>query len=481
MPAIDVLNIAQNEGVNYDKDLNLLFAASGDIRNVILSVESLPKEYSGSCHCVINDRDIDVTARTIIMILAAMFLDAEDAPETILHIWYSTFLKSGMLEQLQSIVLPLINDVCDKIRAKSDNVLHAKTFTTASCSLRVLLNKATWYKLPPYLTVPRGLSASTASEIRKKIMLDPSRRDYVDRGLFTLPPAWRLSHMRWREEGQLIPLYEERTLFDTPNPTFFKGMDDWPMKDSANPLEGWSLGDHVGKWGNATNDIYGSLYFHVRKHLVAFCMRIRSGTKIRFSVLNEDALRLPELSSETSPDRGTVVRFDRIECANIADERWLGIECTLNTFAPMLKSRTENKHATLITLFINALVTVEEHLKYADMQKELEALKTYLGDPFLSRPMMRNVNNPEFLRLSAARALVRDNDRLFAIYESRNHFAAATAKVGLRMKNANTVIEKWPLMLKELPRQQGAKEEFDMLMASGHTSGERYVEWSRID
>ena len=44
MPAIDRLNAASNEGVNdvMNRNVNLLFVASGDLRNVVKTIVGLP-------------------------------------------------------------------------------------------------------------------------------------------------------------------------------------------------------------------------------------------------------------------------------------------------------------------------------------------------------------------------------------------------------------------------------------------------------
>jgi hypothetical protein len=54
------------------------------------------------------------------------------------------------------------------------------------------------------------------------------------------------------------------------------------------------------------------------------------------------------------------------------------------------------------------------------------------------------------------------------------------SRYGLKVKADNTVIEKWPTALKLKWPQPGAKEEFDVLLASGHGGNERYVEWRRV-
>jgi hypothetical protein len=50
---------------------------------------------------------------------------------------------------------------------------------------------------------------------------------------------------------------------------------------------------------------------------------------------------------------------------------------------------------------------------------------------------------------------------------------------GAKMKETNTIVEKWPAALRLRPGQPGAQEEFDTLMSSSLTGCERYVEWKR--
>jgi hypothetical protein len=50
---------------------------------------------------------------------------------------------------------------------------------------------------------------------------------------------------------------------------------------------------------------------------------------------------------------------------------------------------------------------------------------------------------------------------------------------GMKMKSANTIIEKWPMRLKLRHGQRGAQEEFDAVMACSHNALNCYVEWKR--
>jgi hypothetical protein len=64
--------------------------ASGDIRNVVKTVASLPTEFTGRIDAYVNDIDLDVVARNIILILVALSVDNEDeAVGCMIHTWYS--------------------------------------------------------------------------------------------------------------------------------------------------------------------------------------------------------------------------------------------------------------------------------------------------------------------------------------------------------------------------------------------------------
>jgi hypothetical protein len=86
MPAVNVLNVREQEGVGeIYRDINLLFAASGDIRNVVKSiVKCLPDGYDCRCLLVINDINFKVVARNAILLSIALSLEPNEAPLS----WY---------------------------------------------------------------------------------------------------------------------------------------------------------------------------------------------------------------------------------------------------------------------------------------------------------------------------------------------------------------------------------------------------------
>jgi hypothetical protein len=219
MPALDIMNIENNEGTTdaVERNFNLLFAASGDLRNVVKSIVGLTDDYNGECMAVINDKEFLVVARNAIMVLIALQLEPETAVPMIIHLWYSALLPASFVVTLEHKILPLIQDVCDKINSKASNSLQAKTFNVNDRKLRIVLTKAKWYELANLCKSQKGLTAEKAQEVRRSIVLAPERADYRDRGLLNLPKAVRQGEMHFRDTGVLLPYSCPTTAFVEPN------------------------------------------------------------------------------------------------------------------------------------------------------------------------------------------------------------------------------------------------------------------------
>ena len=96
----------------------LLFAASDDLCNVMETLLDLSYDYQGKRLVVINDRDIQVVARNIVMLLNSLHLDTATAVPLIIYTWYLVLVPADKLQFFQSSILPLITSVCDKIKYK---------------------------------------------------------------------------------------------------------------------------------------------------------------------------------------------------------------------------------------------------------------------------------------------------------------------------------------------------------------------------
>ena len=182
------------------------------------SVIALPEAYDKTCTCVLNDRDLVVVCRNIVMLLITMVLPSPVAAELVLHVWYSARLTSGMVQSLQKSVKPLIADVVGKIVGKSGSgsVILSKTWTFGARTVSARLYKEQWKFLLAMLE--KGHNIEDTENSRKEIMLNDTRLDHVERHLFLLPPSRRLCSYRMRKEGVLLPFGSRLEKFSFPNP-----------------------------------------------------------------------------------------------------------------------------------------------------------------------------------------------------------------------------------------------------------------------
>lgn len=221
VPAIDVLRLSSNEGEDHQEDLRLLFAASGDLRNVIKTIAAIPKAYGKAVYVTINDRDFDIVARNVIILLVALVTeDMEQAVDCIIHVWYSALVRQTDIDLLNSSIRPLIEAICGKIAGKKPGTVLGKTWTFARGSFRLVLSIEQWHLLLSYFDVPNGLSSTQALQIRSAVTLADERRDYLDRARACKSGpllAHRICGQRFREDGILLPFGASREAFDTPN------------------------------------------------------------------------------------------------------------------------------------------------------------------------------------------------------------------------------------------------------------------------
>lgn len=162
--------------------------------------------------------DFDIVARNIVMLLLTLNIsDEQEAAETVLHVWYSAFIRPADYQRVQDL-RSLIEDVCNKIAGRASGSFQAKTFAFGSCSVRVVLKKEDWTLLLTFLCVPQGLTTSQARGVRLAVTTAPHRVDYRHRGLALQKPEHRICRERFREDGILLPFSQSRDDFTIPNP-----------------------------------------------------------------------------------------------------------------------------------------------------------------------------------------------------------------------------------------------------------------------
>jgi hypothetical protein len=149
--------------------------------------------------------------------MTALPYDTIVAVPIMIHLWYSALIPACMLQSLQAEILPLIDDVCNKIKNKAVDVIQVKTFKLNGDFLRVALRKEGWSRLAGLFRVRSGLTCEEATAIHQRNTLAQEGEDYVDRSLLSLSPTQREVVMHFRRTGLLIPFGCSQQKFDTPN------------------------------------------------------------------------------------------------------------------------------------------------------------------------------------------------------------------------------------------------------------------------
>ncbi|KAF3053544.1 hypothetical protein E8E11_011605 [Didymella keratinophila] len=443
IPALDVLKLANNEGDSSRiRDFNLLFAASGDLRNVIKTLLGLPQQYQGKCSVAINDIDFQVVAKNAILLLAVHHLPIDVAVPLIIHVWYSTFIPAVMLHVLQSEILPLITDVCRKIKDKASGSLQAKIFTYHDRTLRLVLTKEKF---------------------------SPEMRDSREQIFNKWTPPVRQGELHYRGTGILLPHSTSQTAFDT------QSSQSWPLYDSASSHEGWSAADYQHYATAAKGDDFGALFFYLSDLLRQFCTQL-CDLAISTKMFSVDATQLHK--------HVEMMSFDRIEVSNICDLAFLKPPRCIESVFDLLKPKSKNPHAALLLLFITATQEIWD----AHFDAKKQPAKDLLGCQRIERYMAtslefhayaelhkfdarKQIIHPDFCKRAANYNMLLDNDDLWTLCENAD-VAKALQYFKLKVKDKHTIVKPWPF--KAWPH--ATQEEFELLRAGSTLGCERCVE-----
>jgi hypothetical protein len=93
---------------------------------------------------------------------------------------------------------------------------------------------------------------------------------------------------------------------------------------------------------------------------------------------------------------------------------------------------------------------------------------------YLPQPESTSRNDADYLKAMKASTFFRDVTKLFDLYKKSAKFDTL-ARYGLKIRGKSTVVPHWPMRPGRHPTQQV----FEILLASGATGCERYIEWER--
>lgn len=241
------------------------------------------------------------------------------------------------------------------------------------------------------------------------------------------------------------------------------------LTDSADPIDGWATSQvehhrvRSTKLKHLENDLYGGLYLFLRDKLLSFQTRLRT-LNVSIDIQLGNACYFNRIFPRSS--------FDRIDISNIIDNCYLGLGQTLISLEGLLS--VTNSHATMIGLFMNALLGAAH---FAGVMREtvLETAKFLQLNPSTLNDQM----HPECVRLTFCCKIFNPVEQMMNIAMKKMLLEKKSEACGMSMKKRNTIVPKWPFQALKYG-QLGAKERFEELLISGQTCHERYVEWQLV-
>lgn len=226
VPAINCLQFERNEGQRrVPVDLKFCFAgehidlfaqplltaissASGDLRNLIMTVNDLPDNYKGKCDILCNDLNGIVVNRNLVMLFVLLTAGADivEAAELAVHLMYSAALSPAMAKYIRQCTETIYgthgreSGVWDT--RGTGKIRSLQWISHIQPALQMFRST---YKLPGALANMRS------------VMWSPERVDYRDRYLSTLEPGHRVAFSRFRTTGVLAPFAVDVQHFTEPN------------------------------------------------------------------------------------------------------------------------------------------------------------------------------------------------------------------------------------------------------------------------
>ncbi|KAJ7863191.1 hypothetical protein B0H13DRAFT_2070916 [Mycena leptocephala] len=489
LPAMDCLQLSSNEGSNDLEplpDLKLCFAASGDLRNLIRTINSLPSDYTGYCDVLLNDTNPILANRNLIIlfVLLSSGPSLEEAAEFSTHLMYSAALPEAGAQYVKQCV--------DFIYASGGEF-------EADLSFQRCLDtrgEGKVYSVQPSAGIKRLLemfhsnyTLGEALKSMKDTTLAPDQLDFREKYFAGLKPSHRMAFQRFRESGILGPFSLNTSNFTHPNRLLFSPQGIWMVPEDANAFFGWDVAgvQNSGiKHGASPEDILGCLFFHVKDELREFARRVKE-LRIDIHVTSFDAGRilakgitigaLPAFEDSS---------FDRILTSNLIDS--VGLRACLSDWGPLLNR--QNKFASIL-MQTKAWHTHQPHVTAQWGPHAMKVLEEKCNKiPGLEVKMKtvfaQGLRSPALFRIFESLDAFHDNEPAFQEFLNDQDAGRSAIAFDLQLRSKHRVIPKRIGIPLNAPRWQklpdlSSNEFYDLFTLGGANLPVRFLEFEGTD
>ncbi|KAF7964996.1 hypothetical protein HWV62_1158 [Athelia sp. TMB] len=451
---------------------------SGDMRNVIRTINELPSDYSGHISVLLNDREPMVVARNMILLgILGKFNDVI-AADIAVHFWYSAFIPMEYNSFVCFACMKMMEDFQEessRLSAKLGD--NACVMGKLSIQTREVLSAAVTASLLSQTEV------ADASKELNRIRFEPSRKDRHDRWYTRLLPSHRLAALEFRRFGLVLPFGAANNRFNTPNNFLFGPGPQWLQDDLANIYQ-YSMEAVIAAGqacGAKSEDLYGCLYFYLSGQLRSFAERLKR-FHITFQLFDVDARNLSkDIQSGALAQCGVPkrTRFDHVDVSNIFDTEYVGIPNVLSDWAPLLNKK--NPCATILGYSMN-WVPKEPGAREPIDQRQIGRLAADL----MARGKWHMLTDPTIMTCQTKyMTALYDNSVPWGNYLQKQGAEEAARKAGVKRKEKHTIVSHRigaPLGASSstLPLHPNEDSWYWGVQVSTSLLTERYLEFSRI-
>ncbi|KAH0525848.1 hypothetical protein TsFJ059_009258 [Trichoderma semiorbis] len=480
-PATDVLNLAKNEGSEFDGCLRLLLLGPFALRHVIYSVVAMPETANPSLDVTLRENSICHLVRTFLslLILSLDTINSLAAAEVVVDVWYSAKWSDWTYSFIEKHVGQKIRGLYQEIQAwyKDKDEDERKLCYTASLgtpdylTFDVCLDWHTWTDLLDcYLQEPelRSMTGPRAKDVVKW-------GEPLDRVFRTFSSSRTAALMKWRLDGILQPHGESASGYTIPNPAFYLLGTGLPEGITNEPLSEWPMKEILG-YGPypAEDDIYGKMNFYLRRMVILFRARLKKKPVAAHVI----ACGLVDLPGHIPTYYKDSRLYDRIEVGNWFD---VGAQLCFLACAPLLRNVKDEEAEKQLEL--------EKQYLYGPAFPLLETLappRQAAGEPYSTALLPRHMILFIYRNWSwfSCRSLF--NSRLYGFLlpgEKKPQHPRApvtvTGYLGAQMKQ-NTVVDGWG---NTLWHSEDGKPTMEELMRWGSWPAAKpqcWLEWRKV-
>ncbi|KIK98608.1 hypothetical protein PAXRUDRAFT_31081 [Paxillus rubicundulus Ve08.2h10] len=430
-PAIDIIHLKNNEK-DQKRDFSLAFVASGDLRDVMRTVNALGSDYAGHLNIFLNDNLHPVVSRSIILLLLLGVTPNEAvAADMALHFWYSVFLPDEYRLRILAMIVTVLQQQTDKEQPLVVNLGQRSKLT---CLVPQEIIDHLLYTAGP------TMSTTQARDEYERMRTTPARLDSRDRTLVGLKPSHRLAFLEFWRSGLVLPFGAVNAHFTAPNVSLFSPFGEWLQSSVEDPLTSWDP-KHVIKLGQVhgaqPEDVYGCLYFFLSDQLRTFAKRIRE-LHITFYVFSTDPRTLAnEISSGQYLMHGipSSIRFGRVHVANALDVDCAGVQDVLRSWGPLL---AQGDTAAIVGVLMNWAGTRKD----GSVTGAGEDVIVRIIDKLVKASRIPPGTNPTTAVSTAARELdaVYDNSKAFSRFLAAQGLGGVLREMKLKRRLKNKIV-----------------------------------------